>query len=312
VARGIHDWNLLTAELVARSAVQMALPDSAESAIRAVYQAGLSFFAEPRALRLGSRLEFDCGYCAYGEEHSGDVSRPDRVESFKASARTVKEAKELDCGSARELHSRLIRVFDELEYLAEQLLFSLALHFGRVGGATGLRGTLREWSQIQLNYSLPTTACGIIQTEHEDGHLLTIAHSNSPGLEIAHDGSYLPAVRAKGEAVVMLGELARLLTGGDAEPAYHRVRALRGGQRRLSLVFFADMEPEACLAWREGAVNAGVDIGSHVRRNAWRFGLAGFDLRRDPCDNASNAPSAPFQQTKRRITRDYATSGIGI
>jgi isopenicillin N synthase-like dioxygenase len=295
----------VAANLAVSSSARLPLPTATERKIQRIYEIGTAFFADPVDQRMRSRLDFDCGYCAYGEEHSGDDSRPDRVESFKASLRTVELAEALESSRARELHRAMVAAFRSFERITEDILYHL-MELVRRGGSEpeGTRGILSRWSQIQLNYSIPTPAGILLQTEHEDGHLLTIAHSAKPGLEVKQGATYFPVTREDGEAIAMLGELARLLSAGLLAPAYHRVRAPTCGGRRLSLLFFADVAPEACRPWAEGAVNSDVDIAAHVRRNSLRFGLAGFGDKRPDVDEHPEWKQ-PFHSTTRGITRDY-------
>jgi isopenicillin N synthase-like dioxygenase len=76
--------------------------------------------------------------------------------------------------------------------------------------------------------------------------------------------------------LIMPGKLAELLTGGQIKPMYHRVRAVNACPR-LSVLFFADIDPDRCEPW----VGEGADAmacRAHVLTNAARFGMPGFGL----------------------------------
>lgn len=266
------------------------LPPRLQRAIARSYESAERFFELGEQERRANVLPHGCGYCPYGTEHSGLASRPDRVDSFKASQRTIDEASFLLSSEARDLHCEMMSAFSGFEMIAE----SLMLHFaGALAGPEASRplvGGLSRWSQIQLNRSRPTRVGGLIHGEHEDGHFLTFSHSTAPGLEVESDGKFVAASTGPDSATAMPGELARLLTGGRLKPVYHRVRATFLPAPRISLIFFADLDPARCAPWAVSSENAGLDIGQHVLVNSSRFGVPSFASESSP---------------KRRITRNY-------
>jgi isopenicillin N synthase-like dioxygenase len=67
-----------------------------------------------------------------------------------------------------------------------------------------------------------------------------------------------------------------LLTGGEIRPLYHQVRSHSRSEHRLSLLFFADLDPRLCEPWKITPANRDIDIASRVLGNAERFGMDGF------------------------------------
>jgi hypothetical protein len=90
----------------------------------------------------------------------------------------------------------------------------------------------------------------------------------------------MPVKTGVSEAIIFPGEIAWLLSGGKLRPMYHRVRTHQDIQERMSLLFFADLEPESCQPWISNGTNDTVDIGAHVRQNVIKFGLKGFKALR--------------------------------
>jgi hypothetical protein len=251
------------------------LPDDVEARIQAVYALAADFFDLAADAKGRAELPFGCGHIPFGREHSGDPTRPDQVDIFIASARTVPLAQALDVVPARQLHIAMMRVFDAIEPLAESLVLHIATQL--CGTATArLRGGLRRWSQVQLNRALPTEPDVLVNTSHEDGHLLTFAHATATGLELSIADAFVPISRPPKHVILMPGSALTLLTGGQIPPLYHHVRAHLGERPRLSLMFFADLDPSLCQPWKLDACNEGIDIGAHVLANSPRFGVPGF------------------------------------
>jgi isopenicillin N synthase-like dioxygenase len=251
---------------------------SAESAtLAATLEAGRLFFQQQLEAKMTSALPEDCGYRAFGVEYSQTASHPDQIESFTATARTCVDRFKLCDGPARRLYDCMLDSIAVLEPLAENVAALLAKSIGNGAGESFPTGSLHRWSRLQINYSRPVSADGDIHDLHEDGNLVTIACATGPGLEIQQpDGSLQAIEAALPHVIVMPGEIAWLLSGGCVRPVWHRVRRVPSCSDRLALLFFADLEPEACQPWLHNAVNANVDIGERTRRSVTRFGLEGF------------------------------------
>jgi isopenicillin N synthase-like dioxygenase len=168
--------------------------------------------------------------------------------------------------------------FNLLEPVAEALAMEFAKEVGGRPASGKLRGALRNWSRLQLNYARPSEVkVPFVNALHDDLNLLTINFADGPGLEVGISEDAVAEVsRAPCEAVVLPGEISWLLSGGLIKPLYHRVRANPDVPERLALLFFADPDPEACSPWVVNEVNKDIDIGNRVRINVHRFGLQGF------------------------------------
>jgi len=265
-------------KLLADGYLLLRVDEATWSAIDAAADAAYRFFRRPMAEKGMSVLPEDCGYRPTGIEYSQDPNRPDPIESFTASMRTVRDAARLPIVAARILHEHLLEVFGVFAPLAEALTTRVADAVADSGALASFHGAFDRWSCVQVNYSRPAeTVEGCIHEPHEDGHLWTFAHATAPGLEVATaSGDFLAITTGAREVIVMPGEVAHLLSGGCVRPLYHRVRPDRRHGERLAVLFFADMAPALCQPWLRNDVNAGIAIGARVRSNATRFGLSGF------------------------------------
>jgi isopenicillin N synthase-like dioxygenase len=272
------DQNVEDAQKLLRDGYLIATVDSVVAAeIQSVLASGRRFFALPEAAKLLNRMEFDCGYRPGGIEFSKSSSCPDSVESFSASARTCEADLQLGSSPALDLHMNMTALFKHLEKIAESLTTGCARLFSPRALPHSFEGKFNQWSQLQINSALPTDGTEFTNEQHEDGHLLTIACATAAGLEISHPiGCFVPLHIAPPKVIVMPGQAIALMSGGAIKPLYHRVRRVIDHERRMSVMFFADIAPDDCLPWIRNTFNEGTDIGEHVLTNSARFGLGGF------------------------------------
>jgi isopenicillin N synthase-like dioxygenase len=260
--------------------LQIPMGKTAYEAVSATFDAALPFFRTPARQKSLNTLPEDGGYRPFGVEYSQSSERPDQMETFTASDRTRILTNKLPSVEARLLHDRMLAAFDSLEAIAETVTIRLAGALtGRTTGEV-LIGGFRRWSRLQLNYSHPATSTApFINETHEDGVLMTLACATGPGLELqTTDGNFVSTTTAPNVLLAMPGEITWLLSGGVIPPLYHRVRRAPGCAERMALLFFGDIHPRLCNAWIASEINANLDIGARVLRNASRFGLHGFTL----------------------------------
>jgi isopenicillin N synthase-like dioxygenase len=244
------------------------------------FRCAKDFFSRSGTEKLESKLPYDCGYRPPGVEYSSSSDTPDAIESFTASIRTREKGRKLKSVRAFRLHERMIGVFKLLEPLAEILSVELARTVSGDDWSASMRGAFHRRSRLQINYALPTQSkLEFINELHEDGHLLTIACSTAPGLEVLlQEQTFACPYGMPGDVTVMPGNIAWLLSGGHVRPLHHRVRRMEDQRERMSLLFFADVDPSRCEPWIRNSVNAQVDIGACVLANNARFGISDFPL----------------------------------
>jgi isopenicillin N synthase-like dioxygenase len=253
-----------------------ALGDDLQRKVSIAYEAAEAFFDLDEKSKQACVLPYGCGYTPFGREHSGNPALPDRVEIFAASARTHDLALDLPCAAGCDLHARMMEVSHSLEMMAEDIMRGVARTVALGVSEQKLTGGLHRWSQLQFNRTILTEPGQFINTAHEDGHLLTFAHANGRGLEIVTGSSVLEPDSTNAAFTVMPGAILSLLTGGEIRPLYHQVRAHSRSEHRLSLLFFADLDPQLCEPWKITPANRDIDIASRVLGNARRFGMDGF------------------------------------
>lgn len=260
----------------------LVLKTSAEAgrAMVEIFNAAYAFFRTPLEEKARCSLPNDNGYRPMGIEYSQSPERPDPAESFTASAGIREAIPDLPSLEGRALYAQILAMIDILEPIAETLTIQMAEAFGGQYSSELLGGAFTHWSCLQLNYSRPSElTVPFIHESHEDGHLITIACSTGPGLEIqTASGSFLPITIEHDEVLIMPGEIAWLLSGGQIRPLYHRVRRQRGQLERVALLFFADMDPRLCKPWVTNDVNRNIDIGARMLINPTRFGLGEVTL----------------------------------
>jgi isopenicillin N synthase-like dioxygenase len=265
--------------LSAERALVLSLPENVTKSVQAIFHPAYSFFRQSVSAKRKCTFPQDMGYRQLGDEYSKSPGQADQLESFSISARVPLPASQLRSAGAELLYQRMLVVFDFLEAITETLVVRLADHFTNRSNRSSLRGALRRWSRLQVNYSLPSdVSLDFINEEHEDLDLLTLTMAPTPGLEVEWTKkTFLPTTTMPDQVLILPGEIAYLLSGGQLKPVYHRVRASAQIPERVSLLFFADLEPRHCKPWVANDINAGVDIGKRVMTNVRRFGLAGFD-----------------------------------
>lgn len=258
--------------------VRLRLSDAAWRPLERAISAAFDFFRQPLEQKLAATLPDECGYRPIGAEYSQEPSRPDQIESFTVSGRMLSKRSGRGRESSSMLDDHLLTVFEQLESIAEALTIEIAASSAERPPDEELRGALRNWSRLQLNYSRPAEArADLIHDMHEDGSFLTLAGATVPGLEVQmRSDEIAPFTTLPGELLVLPGEIASLLTGGTIMPLYHRVVPDRQYDERIAYLFFADIDPRRCQPWVTNASNEGVDIGSVVRTSVRRFGLQGF------------------------------------
>jgi isopenicillin N synthase-like dioxygenase len=258
--------------------VILTVPSGVQETIQTTFQAARDFFSAGLDQKMANRLVDDWGYRPFGIEYSGSPERPDLVESFSASVRNWGASNCLRSDTARNLYRQMLNAISVLEPIAECLTIRLAETLTNSAMRNVLQGAFRNWSCLQINHTYFDMADErMINDLHEDGHLITVACSTGPGLELlTPSGEFLPVTTKFNEVVIMPGEIIWLLSGGYVRPLYHRVRSEAQSHKRLALLFFGDIDPRLCKAWVSNEVNANTDIGARVLTNGKRFGLDAF------------------------------------
>ena len=248
------------------------------AALGRVLDAADAFFSLPLEVKRRNALEELCeGYRGLATEYSDVADRPDLHESFWVHAFIAEKAQARLDRQGQPLYRSMLHVAEEFDKIITSMLIALQRHY-RVPNPDQPQFTTAFGSHLQLNYyNPPRHQRDFLMDCHEDRLLFTILHSNASGLEIrARDGSFIPMTTEPDEVFIMPSDIAMLLSGGEIQPLYHRVRNVPEVPKRTSLMYFAN--PDASHArkiepWREAEVNRGVDIMRRVIENPLKFGL---------------------------------------
>jgi isopenicillin N synthase-like dioxygenase len=248
------------------------------AALGRVLDAADAFFSLPLEVKRRNALEELCeGYRGLATEYSDVADRPDLHESFWVHAFNAEKAQARLDRQGQPLHRSMLHVAEEFDKIITSMLIALQRHY-RVPNPDQPQFTTAFGSHLQLNYyNPPRHQRDFLMDCHEDRLLFTILHSNASGLEIrARDGSFIPMTTEPDEVFIMPSDIAMLLSGGEIQPLYHRVRNVPEVPKRMSLMYFAN--PDASHdrkiePWRQAEVNRGVDIMRRVIENPLKFGL---------------------------------------
>jgi isopenicillin N synthase-like dioxygenase len=274
----IHDPTELATALKSRGYLKLRCQPDLTAALNKVLDEADVFFSLPLDLKSRNALEELCeGYRGLATEYSYVADRPDLHESFWLHAFNAEKARAHLDDYGQPLYRSMLHVAAKFDEIIASMLVALQHYYG-VPNADEPQFATAFGSHLQLNYyNPPKHQRDLLMDCHEDRLLFTILHSNASGLEMrAPDGSFIPVTTEPDEVFIMPSDIAMLLSGGEIQPLYHRVRNLPEVPKRMSLMYFSN--PNASYErkirpWRESAVNRDVDIMRRVIENPLKFGL---------------------------------------
>jgi isopenicillin N synthase-like dioxygenase len=245
-------------------------------AIQALWTVGARFFALPQEMKARNVMEVEYdGYHDIGQEFSRTPDRPDLAEAFWARLINAGRSDLLPDPDARALHRAALAVSFELELLLTRLTAALARHYAPGFAPEHLFGCEKA-SHLQFNHYQPRSQTrDLLQDPHEDGLYFTLWRADAPGLEVrGPDGVWQPVRLGPRELLAMPGEIFSLLCGWRVPPLYHLVRNHPEIERRFSMMYFSNPNPDQKLVpWIANDTNAGVDIIQRAISNPTRYGL---------------------------------------
>lgn len=256
------------------------LPCSAEMAaiLEAVFAEADAFFALPVEAKnrnsLGAAME---GYRGFAQEYCDAEDRPDLCESFWVHAFNASSARRSFEPAGLRLYELMTAAAARLDETVGQVVSAVQQHYL---GADARRPAFATnyGSHLQLNYYIPQQQTrDLLLDAHEDGLLFTLLQSTTPGLEVrTPDGGFEPVETRPDELLIMPGDIAALMSGGDIAPLYHRVRNRPDVPKRMSLMYFANPNASHSATlepWRTTDINRDTDIMRRVIENPLKFGL---------------------------------------
>ncbi|MFF3359495.1 hypothetical protein ACFYWN_44620 [Streptomyces sp. NPDC002917] len=259
----------ITAELLAHASATVDLPADAAKTLTALHTAATDFFTQDEDVkRTHGSDDFTYGFRPYGRQYSISPDRPDMNESFTYWADNPDKIPHHEASTVAPFLQALREYWAVAVGITENVLTDLTAHYGQQPQAAL---PFRDYSYLEINWYHPSGR-ELLQDRHEDGHLLTLAVSDGPGLEIETDGQMSPVPVHDSQLLVMPGSLLTAMTGDDIPPLYHQVRN-RWLPRRLTVLFLANPpldRPVPPFVSREGRA---VDIAQLARTSGAMFGL---------------------------------------
>jgi isopenicillin N synthase-like dioxygenase len=274
----IHDPTALAKALTTHGFLKLRCEPGLSASIHEALDEADVFFALPVDLKCRNAVDELCeGYRGLATEYSDVADRPDLHESFWTHAFNAAQARASFDHHGLPLYLSMLDVAENFDKIITSMLVSLQRYYG-VSNSDQPQFATAFGSHLQLNYYIPPKhQRDLLMDCHEDRLLFTILHSNAAGLEMrTPDGSFIPVTTEPDEIFIMPSDIAMLLSGGEIQPLYHRVRNLPGVPKRTSLMYFSN--PDASYErkitpWRESPVNRNVDIMRRVIENPLKFGL---------------------------------------
>jgi isopenicillin N synthase-like dioxygenase len=276
----VHDCNpvdnpaarLLLEELLARGHAKLKISRETRRQVDHTFATARAYFATPFPEKSSFALsQYVEGYREIGLEYSQVKERPDLTESFSLWNRNRAHTEAAGWMQSCSIHQELRRTIDDLSTYVAELFQTMADKWAP--GTVGPR--FQRASYIQVNYYEPAQhRRDILQDGHEDGHLITLVTSKTPGLEIQTENGYVPVELDDDEMLIMPGSLLTLMTGGAIPPLFHQVKNSRRTDPRYSMMFFVNPEGNQVLEpWIRNESNAGINVIDVANAMPLKFGL---------------------------------------
>ncbi|MFF4402283.1 hypothetical protein [Streptomyces sp. NPDC001480] len=245
----------------------MTPPAGAEAALSILRAEAAAFFSLPESVkRQHGSADFNFGFRPYGRQYSVSPDRPDLNESFVYWAN---HRSKIPNGNRITPFLDALSAYWEIAARAtEGILAGLADRYGY----TEPGPLIRRSSYVEVNWYLRDDQRDLLQDRHEDGHLLTLATSDGPGLEIEIAGRMQPAEIQDGALLAMPGSLLTAMTGGQVQPLYHQVSNHRL-PRRITVLFLANPPLDQPTRPYVGTQHDALDIAAQARTSGAMFGL---------------------------------------
>lgn len=258
----------LAASLLADARANVDLdPDAAAALTELRTEAARFFTLGETTKRAHGSADFNYGFRPYGRQYSVSPDRPDMNESFTYWADNPATIPHHNAEAIAPFLKALRDYWAVAAEITSTVLAGLSGHYGHPPHAL----PFGDYSYLEINWYHPSDR-DLLQDRHEDGHLLTLAIADGPGLEIEVGGAMEPVPVHDNRLLVMPGSLLTAMTGDDIPPLYHRVRNHQL-PRRLTVLFLANPpldQPVAPYAARENGTG---DISELARTKGAMFGL---------------------------------------
>jgi isopenicillin N synthase-like dioxygenase len=257
------------ADLLTHARATVDLPADAAKTLAMLHAAATDFFTQDEQVkRTHGSADFTYGFRPYGRQYSISPDRPDMNESFTYWADNPATVPHHDKPTVARFLQALRDYWAVAAAITENVLADLAAHYGH---EAHVALPFRDYSYLEINWYHPSDR-DLLQDRHEDGHLLTLAVSDGPGLEIETHGRMRPVPVHESQLLAMPGSLLTAMTGDDIPPLYHQVRNHRL-PRRLTMLFLANPPLDRTVPPFMNREGQAVDIAQLARTSGAMFGL---------------------------------------
>jgi isopenicillin N synthase-like dioxygenase len=260
---------------------QILTPDASDHDVRGLIKAAYMFFEQSSTLKsYASDPATLTGYRPIGIEYGRWPDRYDQMETFSISGAHLNTGPRfpLDSAVSERMYETCTDSFGALHRKAAEIVAQLFWHSARIEDVSPdwiLRNTTNG-SFLQVNsYAMSANEPRPAQDCHEDANLVTVGTADAPGLEIMQDdGEFVPAGNVDGAYVWMVGGALSALLGGKPAPCQHRVMAVEGVDRRISVQLFVSPAPNCLTNWPSAPGVAVQDVLARSNLSGLAFGLA--------------------------------------
>jgi isopenicillin N synthase-like dioxygenase len=239
------------------------LADPALTALARLRAVAAEFFAQPDAVKQEHRAggPLQAGWHPYATRYATHAGWPDQDEIFTWHGTTRTDIPGWQ---------KIPRLCNHLAAYQSAMSALTGVVLGQIGAHYGYPRPLvtAPYSHLEVNWygTPPRAAWPYLQERHEDGHVLSLAAPNRPGLQLEVDDRMRDVDAVDGQVVIMAGSVLTAMTGGDIPPLYHRVVNL-GCEDRMTVMYFADLDsqPGTVMPFRHSSYNAGMDMATMGR-----------------------------------------------
>lgn len=254
-------------ELLRSAQATVTLLEPAQAALAYVHTEAARFFTQTENVKLGhGSADFNFGYRPYGRQYSVTPARPDENSSFTYWADDPQTVPNHRASTVAPFLRALHAYWKIAANASEQILAELAAHYSYQDSLA-----FRPSSYLEINWYLAGSDRDLLQDRHEDGHLITLATSDGPGLELESDGEMQPSRPRRNALLVMPGSVLTAMTDGQIPPLYHQVRNHHLPRRTTVLFLVNPPLDRPATPYVSGAER--IDAAKLARTSGAMFGL---------------------------------------
>ncbi len=247
------------------------------------YEVSAEFFALPESVKRAyclPELHGQRGFTPFGQEHAKDSLHGDLKEFWHVGNPTLRQ--NLIPTELPEFHRVLSQLYGQLEACGQVILGAIAEFLQEPLDAIyqpGGDSILRVIHYPPVSETAP--AMSLRAAAHEDINLITLLPTaTASGLELLHEGRWLPIEAPPGSLIVDSGDMLQWRTNGRLKSTTHRVvNPGNSRDRRFSMPFFVHPHGAMDLTPLKSCGEAlakfpPIDAGTYLQQRLAEIGLA--------------------------------------